>query len=114
MGLGTVLRTCLRPVIAPVRAAVERRVAALVDARVSELAGAPTVSDDFLRQHALEQRARLLALVDERSHPNTDALWVHLRDLDNAMLTVKFFGYELARTLAAQLPIPAGLVPQHV
>src|ERR1700722_8975227 len=98
MKLRGILRTCLRPVIAPVRAVVERRIAALVDARLSELAGAPGVSDDFLRQHALERQARLIALVDERSHPNTAALWVHLRDLDNARLTIKFFGYELART----------------
>ncbi len=114
MKLRGVLRTCLGPVIAPVRAAVERRVAALVDARMSELAEAPGVAANLVRQRALEQQARLLALVDERSHPNTDALWVHLRDLNNARLTIKFFGYELARTLAAALPTPTDLVAQHV
>ncbi len=40
MRLERVLRTCLRPVIAPIRAAVDRRVAALVDARLAGLPGA--------------------------------------------------------------------------
>jgi len=47
-----------------------------------------------------------LAPVDERAHPNTTELWMKLRDLDNARLTLKFFGYEMARSLAATLPPP--------
>jgi FkbM family methyltransferase len=38
MWLEKALRTCLRPVIAPIRSAVDRRVAAQVDARLEELA----------------------------------------------------------------------------
>ncbi|MGA8191848.1 MAG: methyltransferase domain-containing protein, partial [Acetobacteraceae bacterium] len=53
-------------------------------------------------------------LVDERSHPNTNELWVLLRDLNNAKLTLKFFGYELGRRLSVALPPLTHLVPQHV
>jgi SAM-dependent methyltransferase len=115
MRLGRVLRTCLRPVIAPIHAAVERRVRALVDSRVSELAGrAPELIDTFPRPQVPDRRARLFDLVDERSHPNADELWVLLRDLTNAKLTIKFFGYELGRMLADSLPARTGLVPRHV
>src|SRR3954469_3609629 len=61
MRFPTFLRTWLRPVIGPIRAAMERRVAALVDARVSQLADRPIT---------LGWQARSLRLVDEQSHPN--------------------------------------------
>jgi hypothetical protein len=107
MRLPTVLRTWLRPVIAPVRAAVDRRVTALVDARISELTNGRAPD-------RTEPPARLFDLVDERSHPNTNELWVLLRDLNNAKLTLKFFGYELGRRLSVALPPLTHLVPQHV
>jgi hypothetical protein len=106
------LRICLRPVIAPIRAALDRRVTSLVDVR---LAGrAPEVVDSLMRQRLPVQQTRPLALVDERSHPNIDALWLLLRDLDNARLSIKFFGYELGRNLAAALPARTGLMARHV
>jgi 2-polyprenyl-3-methyl-5-hydroxy-6-metoxy-1,4-benzoquinol methylase len=142
MRIPGVLRTCLRPLIAPIRAAVERRVTAMVDARVSELADqrTPELTDALLlqqdrerlaRMHDLvdershpntnellqqdrERLARMLALVDEQSHPNLNELWVLLRDLNNTRLTIKFFGYELGRTLAEALPPPTGQLPRHV
>jgi 2-polyprenyl-3-methyl-5-hydroxy-6-metoxy-1,4-benzoquinol methylase len=98
----------MRPVIAPIRAAVDRRVTVMVDARVSELA------DTLIQQHLLDKQARLLTLVDDRSHPNADQLWGLIRDLTNAKLTIKFFGYELGRTLSNALPPRTGLLPQHV
>jgi hypothetical protein len=52
---------------------------------------------------------KLTNLVDEQSHPNSDQLWCVLRDLDNAKLSLKFFGYELARALSAALPPRTGL-----
>jgi 2-polyprenyl-3-methyl-5-hydroxy-6-metoxy-1,4-benzoquinol methylase len=107
MRLPTILRTWLRPVIAPIRAAVDRRVTALVDARISELT-------DRRAPDRIEPPPRLFDLVDERSHPNTNELWVLLRDLNNARLTLKFFGYELGRRLSVALPPPTDLVPQHV
>jgi 2-polyprenyl-3-methyl-5-hydroxy-6-metoxy-1,4-benzoquinol methylase len=116
MKLPQVFRAWLRPAIAPIRAAVTHKVTALVDARVSELATqrAPELSDILTQQQLLERQARLFALVDERSHPNTDELWVLLRDLNNAKLTIKFFGYELGRALSAALPPRTGLLPGHV
>jgi SAM-dependent methyltransferase len=98
-------------VIAPFRVAMERRVTALIDARLSGLADR-TVSGPPWRQ--AEWLALLLRPVDEYSHPNPDALWVILRDLENAKLTIKFFGYELGRALSEALPPRQGLVAKHV
>jgi hypothetical protein len=106
------LRTCLRPVVAPIRAALNRRVTSLVDAQLAERV--PELVESVLRQRSPDQHPRSFALVDERSHPNPDALWVLLRDLDHARLSIKFFGYELGRTLAAALPARPGLTARHV
>ncbi len=106
------LRMCMLPVIAPIRAALRRRVASLIDAQLE--GRMPELVDSFVRQRLLEQHSRSFALVDERSHPNHDPLWVLLRDLDHARLSIKFFGYELGRTLAAALPARAGLLARHV
>ena len=111
MRWGKALRACLRPVAAPIRAALERRVAAMVDARVSALALQP-VRDPIHAGAGLQ--APLFSLVNEQSHPNPNELWVLLRDLNNAKLTIKFFGYELGRALSAALPPPTGLAPRHV
>jgi len=46
----------------------------------------------------------LLDLLGPESQPNLNALSLRLRDLNNLALTVKFFGYELARKLASELP----------
>ena len=99
--------------IAPVRVAVVRRVTALIDARLSSLADR-SISIPPHRRHDAEWQALSLRLVDEYSHPNPDALWVILRDLENAKLTIKFFGYELGRALSEALPPRPGLVAKHV
>jgi hypothetical protein len=46
----------------------------------------------------------LLKLLGPNSQPNLNALTLRLRDLHTLALTVKFFGYELARELADKLP----------
>lgn len=56
----------------------------------------------------------LLRLITPEGHPNTASLWVTLRNLNSIQLNLKFFGYELARALAAQLPVREDLAPQHV
>lgn len=50
------------------------------------------------------QLSSLLELVGPESQPNLNALTGRMRDLNNLALTVKFFGYELARKLASDLP----------
>jgi SAM-dependent methyltransferase len=50
------------------------------------------------------QLDELLKLLGPNSQPNLTALTLRLRDLQNLALTVKFFGYELARKLASDLP----------
>jgi hypothetical protein len=50
------------------------------------------------------QLEELLKLLGPNSQPNLNALTLRLRDLHNLALTVKFFGYELARELAGKLP----------
>ena len=63
----------------------------------------------------LEKRfEELTALVDRRGNPNINALWRIAKDIDLIKLNIKFFGYEIARELAAALPIRQGLAPGHV
>lgn len=107
MRIRALLTTFLRPVIAPLRAMVSREIGAMIDARM--VANESRVSNPIPIQY--EPR---LGLVDDKSHPNADEVWVLLRDLTNVKLTTKFFGYELARTLAAALPVQSGLIPRHV
>ena len=57
------------------------------------------------------QLARLLELLGSNSQPNLNALTLKLRDLNNLALTVKFFGYDLARRLAEDLPQRQQLTP---
>ena len=46
--------------------------------------------------------------------PNINELSLILQDMDSLRLTVKYFGYELARTLAAALPPRERGTPRHV
>ena len=63
----------------------------------------------------LEKRFKeLTALVDSRSNPNINDLWRLAKDIDLIKLNIKFFGYEIARQLAAALPPRQGLTPGHV
>jgi 2-polyprenyl-3-methyl-5-hydroxy-6-metoxy-1,4-benzoquinol methylase len=58
--------------------------------------------------------SRLLDLLGPDQRPNLNALTMKLRDLNNLALTVKFFGYDLARRLAADLPPPQRAAPHAV
>lgn len=132
------MKRWLRPVVAPMRALMAREIGTIIDARMSNDGSRvldlvdekmrammaqeigtiidARMSDGGFRapEPVPDRQARLLDLVDEKSHPNTDQIWVLVRDLTNAKLTIKFFGYELARTLAAALPSRTDLMPQHV
>jgi SAM-dependent methyltransferase len=60
------------------------------------------------------QLSQLLDLLGPEQQPNLNALTLKLRDLHNLALTVKFFGYDLARRLAADLPLPRQLGARSV
>jgi SAM-dependent methyltransferase len=108
MSLPPVLRQLLNPAIAPLRAAVNRRVEAMLDRRLAVLLS------DRIPPTAPALSAPSLALLDDGQHPNHDPLWIRLRDLEHTRLSIKFFGYELARTLAAALPQRTELTARHV
>lgn len=56
----------------------------------------------------------LTRLVTPDSQPNLNPINQRLKNIDAMALSLKFFGYELARTLAAALPVRTGLEPRHV
>lgn len=56
----------------------------------------------------------LLALTNDRSQPNINPLWAIAKDLDAIRLNLKFFGYDLARSLAESLPPRTDLKPTAV
>jgi hypothetical protein len=60
------------------------------------------------------QLSKLLHLLGPDQQPNLNALTLKLRDLHNLALTVKFFGYDLARRLAEDLPQLQQLDPQSI
>ncbi len=60
------------------------------------------------------QIAILKSLVNEESQPNINALSEAIRNVNVLALNVKFFGYELARALAAALPVRENLSPTSV
>ncbi len=94
ISLRRVIRTVLQPAIAPLRTAVDRRVTTLLDARLraaSSEVRPGEVIDTAIACQFMDHLASRLTLVDEQSHPTTDDLWVLLRDLENAKLTIKFF-----------------------
>jgi hypothetical protein len=63
----------------------------------------------------LEKRFKeLTALVDNKGNPNINELWRLAKDIDLIKLNIKFFGYEIARQLAAALPPRQGLAPTNV
>jgi SAM-dependent methyltransferase len=72
-----------------------------------------TESDRPLESLAV-QLSKLLDLLGPEQQPNLNALTLKLRDLHNLALTVKFFGYDLARRLAEDLPQPRQLDPQLI
>ncbi|TBW39536.1 class I SAM-dependent methyltransferase [Siculibacillus lacustris] len=56
----------------------------------------------------------LVRLIGPDSRPNLNPLMMKLRNLDALALSVKYFGYELAHSLAQSLPVRSGLFPRHV
>ena len=56
----------------------------------------------------------LLTLIDADSRPNLNALTQLTNRIDSLSLSVKFFGYELARTLAEALPAVGDIPPQDL
>ena len=69
-----------------------------------------------IRDEVLEQVRTLISLqpVNEASQPNLSALSVALKNIDMANLNIKFFGYDLARRLAADLPVRQDTSARHV
>ena len=56
----------------------------------------------------------LLELVGEQSKPNFNALLARLRDVPLMAMNLKTFGYDIARRLAAELPVREGTQARHV
>ena len=74
-----------------------------------------TLQEEVSELSDLERRFReLTALVDNKGNPNINALWRLTKDIDLIKLNIKFFGYEIARQLAAALPPRQGLAPARV
>ena len=61
-----------------------------------------------------ERLKTLLALLNEESQPNINALTQVLRNVELTNLTLKNFGYDLARSLVAALPSPATTGARHI
>lgn len=55
-----------------------------------------------------------LRRVSPDGHPNVDPLAMRLQEIDTLALNIKFFGYELARRLASELPVRPKLPPRDV
>ena len=61
-----------------------------------------------------EKLRLLLALTTERAQPNINDLNEIVRNIDMLALNVKAMGYQLARSLAAALPIPKDTTARHI
>ena len=68
---------------------------------------APVMSDH-------EKIAALVALLNDKSQPNLNALSILVRNIDLMALNIKSMGYDLARTMAAALPVHDGSIARHV
>ncbi len=62
----------------------------------------------------LSELTDLLRLTNDDSIPNINPISYKLRNLDAMALNIKFFGYELAKSLAADLPVRTDLAPAPV
>lgn len=69
----------------------------------------PAVSDEDREKLRL-----LLSLVTETSQPNTNALMEVARNVDILALNIKAMGYQLARSIAAAIPVPTDTTARHV
>ena len=68
----------------------------------------------FLRKRERAKLKALLSLVNEKSQPNLNAFAQAVNDLTATQLSVKLYGYDIARKLAESLPIPDETSPYHV
>jgi 2-polyprenyl-3-methyl-5-hydroxy-6-metoxy-1,4-benzoquinol methylase len=69
---------------------------------------------DELSPHEMDKLRAILSLVNTDSQPNSNALNLAVRNIPAAYLTIKNFGYELARSMAAALPVRTDTVAEHV
>ncbi len=67
-----------------------------------------------MREQVTEQVRAMLALTGPQSQPNINPLWRTTRNVDAIQLNLKFFGYEVARNLAATLPAVAATHPERI
>lgn len=65
-------------------------------------------------EHEALRLESILALLNERSQPNVNALNEAIRSIPWANLNIKTFGYDLARRLALALPTLDQTAPRHV
>ena len=73
-------------------------------------AALPPILSNLVR----EQVHAMLPLTGAQSHPNINPLWQTTRNIAAMQLNLKFFGYELARSLAAALPTVTATGPERV
>ncbi|MDR3494363.1 MAG: hypothetical protein P4L82_07150 [Ancalomicrobiaceae bacterium] len=67
--------------------------------------------EDDISQIVRALEGGLLRLTNDVSQPNLNKLMIKLRNIDAMALSLKYFGYELAATLARQLPVRTDLTP---
>lgn len=60
----------------------------------------------LLRKHQKSKIKSMLSLVNEKSQPNMNALTDAVKNLTAAHLSIKLYGYDLARKLGEALPVP--------
>lgn len=77
-------------------------------------AGTPPPTEPATQEDLEAKLKLLLELVTPGQQPNINALWRVAKEIPILSLNVKFFGYELARRLAAALPVWQNLAPRHV
>jgi len=70
-----------------------------------------SITADVLAQ---VQEMLSLAPTDAQGVPNLSALKMAVRNVELAQLNIKYFGYDLARKLAAALPVRTDTAPAHV
>ena len=88
--------------------AIEEQARALVEERFK------SQFDKEFRAATMRDMGERVRLVNDRSHPNINELWWLAKDLDIVRSDLKVFGFDLARRLAAELPVRTGLKPHFV
>lgn len=72
------------------------------------------LKDPFGTKKRREEREFVYTLVNEQSQPNPSQMMFALRELNIANMNIKAFGYDLARRLAAALPVPENTAARRV